>query len=60
MFEQVSIIGCGLIGSSILRNINGEFTDVSEQVFGDNPPKGIIKDAVWVDLNNDKIINLQN
>ena len=44
--------------SSILRNINGEFTDVSEQVFGDNPPKGIIKDALWVDLNNDKIKDL--
>ena len=22
MFEKISIIGCGLIGSSILRNIN--------------------------------------
>ena len=33
MFEKISIIGCGLIGSSILRNINDKKISKSVAVF---------------------------
>ena len=33
MFEKISIIGCGLIGSSILRNIEGNKISKSITVF---------------------------
>ena len=33
MFEKISIIGCGLIGSSILRNINNNKISKSVTVF---------------------------
>ena len=33
MFEKISIIGCGLIGSSILRNINNKEISKSVTVF---------------------------
>tara|TARA_B100000614_G_scaffold262680_1_gene297627 strand:- start:1297 stop:4632 length:3336 start_codon:yes stop_codon:yes gene_type:complete len=40
--------------SLMFRKINGEFKNVTDKVFGSFKPKGIIKDAHWVDLNNDK------
>ena len=33
MFEKIAIIGCGLIGSSILRNINNKEISKSITVF---------------------------
>ena len=33
MFEKITIIGCGLIGSSILRNINNNEISKSVTVF---------------------------
>ena len=33
MFEKISIIGCGLIGSSILRNINNNNISKSVTIF---------------------------
>ena len=33
MFEKITIIGCGLIGSSILRNINNNEISKSITVF---------------------------
>ena len=33
MFEKISIIGCGLIGSSILRNINNNKISKSVTIF---------------------------
>ena len=33
MFEKISIIGCGLIGSSILRNINNNEISKSITIF---------------------------
>ena len=33
MFEKISIIGCGLIGSSILRNINNNEISKSVTIF---------------------------
>ena len=33
MFEKITIIGCGLIGSSILRNINNNKISKSVTVF---------------------------
>ena len=44
--------------SLIFKKVGGEFKNVTDKVFGNFKPKGIIKDAHWVDINNDNIKDL--
>ena len=59
MFEKISIIGCGLIGSSILRNINNNNISKSVTIF--DKSKDVvetIKKKIYVIIFQ-KIFNLQ-
>ena len=59
MFEKISIIGCGLIGSSILRNINNNNISKSVTIF--DKSKDVvetIKKKIYV-ITSQKIFNLQ-
>ena len=59
MFEKITIIGCGLIGSSILRNINNNEISKSITVF--DKSKDVIEIIKKENLcdNFQKIFNLQ-
>ena len=44
--------------SYILKNNNGKFTDVTEQVCGELRSPGMVTDAIWSDFNQDGKIDL--
>ena len=54
MFEKITIIGCGLIGSSILRNINNNKMSKSVTVFDKS------KDVVEIIKNENLCSNISN
>ena len=54
MFEKITIIGCGLIGSSILRNINNNKISKSVTVFDKS------KDVVEIIKNENLCSNISN
>ena len=59
MFEKITIIGCGLIGSSILRNINNNELSKTITVF--DKSKDVIetiKKKIYV-ATSQKIFNLR-
>lgn len=44
--------------SYLFKNINGKFTDVTEQIAPGLSKIGLVKSALWTDFNNDKQIDL--
>ncbi|MCH7887178.1 MAG: VCBS repeat-containing protein [Candidatus Marinimicrobia bacterium] len=44
--------------SYILRNDEGKFTDVTEEIAADVMYAGLVTDAVWTDFNNDRQLDL--
>lgn len=44
--------------SYVLQNTNGVFTDVTSNLHPDLESPGMVTSALWVDLNNDKLVDL--
>ena len=57
MFEKITIIGCGLIGSSILRNINNNEISKSITVF--DKSKNVVETIKKQNLCNTKYKYIQ-